>query len=204
MWTHDRPRTPRRLAARRAAAAGAVVATLSCCAAPRPAAVDPPLAPPAPASSAAVPSGQPQPAPSRTAAAGDEDGDDAALDVARRWLVAYRSRDYTDPGPDAWIDRVRGLVTDAQARRNAALRGRSGGAEWRRTLAGHCHTTVHEVTAVVPPEAPGTATLVNAQLSGVLVTSCPVADTATTRVPVAATVLLRREQGHWRVDRKLY
>lgn len=195
MWTRNTHRQPTPAGATLAALAALV--TAGCASDPAP---THPLAPPLPAvpDSATPASPPPQastPAPPPAA---------AATQVARRWLIAYHSRDYTDPGPDAWIDRVRGLVTDTLARRNERLRGRGGGGAWHQLVAGQCSTQARDITSVIPPEAPGTPALINVQLSGTLRTRCPAADTPTENHPVAATVLLRREHGRWKVHQKLY
>lgn len=131
-------------------------------------------------------------------------GNATAIDVARRWLVNYRTADANDPGPDAWIDRVHNDVTTAMNTRDNALRGHGGGADWHQFVQNDCHSSVTDLTSLIPPESTGTANEVNVQLTGTLITTCTTNDTAPQKTPIAATVLVRHQPTGWKVDRSLY
>ena len=133
--------------------------------------------------------------------------------TAVAWLQAFRDIAYTDPGPTAWIERVRPVVTDRLALTYDQARAGTVGADWASFVARHCTATVHDGYALVPDEAPRTRTTVSVQVVGTLQTRCasaggnavgedaaPQPDEA-----LAATLTLRlSNNGLWKVDQRLY
>ena len=125
-------------------------------------------------------------------------------EIAIRWLIAYRSAQWTDAGPGDWIDRVRPYVTATQHRRDAATRHGSRGADWPPFVAAQCRTRVFDVAGVVPPEAPNTKTTRYVQATGTVRTTC------NTRTPIAptedveVTLALTKTRDGWRVAGRIY
>lgn len=123
--------------------------------------------------------------------------------AALAWLDAAHTLAWTDPGPDAWIDRTLPVLT-GQARVEAqAARGGSGGSDWQTLRSGHCDQKVTASGSIIPPEAPRTSDTAWVQLEGTLATRC-----ATGNVPpsdLAATVLVERgDDGLWRVAERMF
>jgi hypothetical protein len=123
--------------------------------------------------------------------------------VAIQWLSAYRSAAWTDPDPAAWIDRVRPYVTDAMHTRNTTLRDGSTGTDWTEFVDQRCETSVSELAAVIPAEAPGTTTAANVLVAGTVNTAC--ADNTTPSIePAAATLVVVKTSNGWRVDQRIF
>ena len=123
--------------------------------------------------------------------------------MAIRWLVAYRTATWTDPDPAAWIDRVQPYVTDAMHTRNTTLRNGNAGTDWTDFVDQHCESTVSELAAVVPTEAPGTTTAANVLVTGTVNTTCP-AGAAQPVEHAAATLVVVTTSTGWRVDQQLF
>jgi hypothetical protein len=132
-------------------------------------------------------------------------GDDhaQALDTAKRWLAAYRGARWTDT-PAAWIDRVRPLITDAMHTRNLELRAAGAGHDWRMFVERRCTSTVTDLDAVIPPEAPADTRTVHVQVAGTIRTTCTAARSPIADDPAAATVTMVLTTTGWRVDQRLY
>ena len=125
-------------------------------------------------------------------------------EIAIRWLIAYRTAQWTDSGPGDWIDRVRPYVTTTQHRRDVTARHGSRGADWPPFVAAQCRTHVSDVGGVVPPEAPNTHTTRYVQATGTVRTTC------NTRTPIAptedveVTLALTKTRDGWRVAERIY
>ncbi|MGM0723964.1 MAG: hypothetical protein ACQEXM_26215 [Actinomycetota bacterium] len=129
------------------------------------------------------------------------------LTTARRWLKASRTVSFTDPRPVTWTERVAPVLTGAAAADNTATaQNPATGAGWEQLVADRCSTTVSEIGAVIPPEAPRTDRQVYVQVTGTVRTGCEVADGLTAPPEqTAATVALTLEpDGLWRVSERLY
>ncbi len=126
----------------------------------------------------------------------------AAESVAKAWLIGYRQAAWTQP-VTAWIPRVKPDVTDRLYRSYLPLSGRGGGAEWTRFVAGKCTSTVTDTGAVIPPEAPHTATMVHVQVAGLLHSACTTG-TPPADEPLAATLTVIATATGWRVDAREY
>jgi hypothetical protein len=124
--------------------------------------------------------------------------------VAKHWLLQYRSAAWTDPGPSAWIDRVRPYVTRSMNITNETLRGKPGGADWTTFVRLHCTSNVIDIAAIVPPESPGTATAANVQVSGTVRTSCAAGTTSAPTEITAMTLVVIATPHGWRVDQRLF
>jgi hypothetical protein len=133
----------------------------------------------------------------------DAPGADTPQAVAIDWMSAYRTATWTDPSPAAWIDRVRPYVTDAMNARNTTLRDGNAGTDWADFVDQHCESTVSELAAVVPTEAPGTKTATNVLVTGTVNTTCP-AGTARPVEQAAATLIVVKTATGWRVDQRLF
>ncbi|GGM67803.1 hypothetical protein GCM10012275_43010 [Longimycelium tulufanense] len=126
------------------------------------------------------------------------------VETARRWLLAYRTRDWTDPGPAVWIDRTRPYVTGAFAAENEQARGGTRGAHWEEFVRRRCRTRVEKATGVIPPEAPRGDTGVYVQVSGIITTTCTAGEPHPDE-PTSATVsVLRGPDGRWRVNQRIH
>lgn len=119
--------------------------------------------------------------------------------VTIRWLAAYRTATWTDPGPAAWIDRVRPYVTDAMHTRNTSLHDGNAGIDWADFVDQHCESTVSDLAAVVPAEAPGTATAANVLVTGTVNTTCTAGAARPVEQATATLVVIATSTG-WRVD----
>lgn len=126
-----------------------------------------------------------------------------ALEVAKRWLAAYRTDRWTD-SPTAWIDRVRPLVTDSMHTRNRELRDAGVSHDWRTFVAQRCTSTTTDLDAVIPPEAPTDTHTLHVQIAATIRTTCPAATPPNTHEPAAATITLVLTTDGWRVDQRLY
>lgn len=136
-----------------------------------------------------------------TAAAGAS----SPVDVAQRWLAAYRSMSWIDGTPTAWIERVRPYVTATLDAHDEQYADAEGGADWRAVVAGECSSTVTDLGAVIPSESPGTATAVNVEVTGTVHTACDDGQVATPTETASATlVVIHLPDGSWRVDQRLY
>lgn len=127
--------------------------------------------------------------------------------TARRWLEGTRAISYQDPDPLVWTQRVAPLLSGSAATENtAAGQSSASGAGWNRMVQDQCSTSVSEVDAVIPPEAPRSDQQVFVQVAGTIRTGC----TAPDAVPIpperaAATLgLVVGSDGLWRVDQRLY
>ncbi|MFL6118761.1 hypothetical protein [Actinophytocola sp.] len=123
--------------------------------------------------------------------------------MAIQWLSAYRSATWTDPDPAAWIDRVRPYVTDAMSTRNTALRDGGAGTDWAEFVDQRCESSVSDLAAVIPAEAPGTATVANVLVTGTVSTTCA-AGPARSDEQAAATLVVIKTATGWRVDQRLF
>jgi len=145
----------------------------------------------------------PHPSPTATSAAAPQVVVNAAAEsVAKAWLIGYRQATWTQP-VTAWIPRVKPDVTDRLYRSYLPLVGRGGGAEWTRFVAGKCTSTVTDTGAVIPPEAPHTATMVHVQVAGLLHSACTTG-TPPADEPLAATLTVIATATGWRVDAREY
>lgn len=124
--------------------------------------------------------------------------------VATHWFIAYRTTSWTDAGPAAWVDRVRPYVTTTMHLRDEALRSGGGGADWDEFAAGRCVTRVSDVAALVPAEAPNTATVVYVELTGSVRTACGRRPPITPEEDAAATLTVTKNPDAWLVDERLY
>jgi hypothetical protein len=138
-----------------------------------------------------------------TSAPVDVPGVDTPQAVAIQWLSAYRSATWTDPDPAAWIDRVRPYVTDAKHTRDTTLRDGGAGIDWTEFVDQRCESSVTELAAVIPAEAPGTATAANVLVTGAVSTTCP-AGIARSVEQAAATLVVIKTATGWRVDQRLF
>lgn len=127
------------------------------------------------------------------------------VDVAERWLAAYRSVSWNDGVSTVWIQRVRPYVTATLDAQDELYADAGGGADWRAFVAQQCTSTVGDLGAVIPPESPRTATGVNVQVSGIVHTTC---DAGQSDIPTgtasATLVLVQAPDGSWRVNQRLY
>lgn len=144
------------------------------------------------------------PASSEATTPADVPSADTPQSVASHWLSAYRSAAWTDPGPAAWVDRVRPYVTASMNRRNETLRGQPGGADWATFVRLRCTSTVADVAAIVPPESPGTATAANVQVSGSVHTTCAAGPAPAHTETAAMTLTVVKAPRGWRVDQRLF
>lgn len=124
--------------------------------------------------------------------------------VAGLWFNAYRTARWTDSGPAAWIDRVRPYVTTAMHLRDAALRDGGGGIDWTEFVIGRCVTSVYDVQAVVPAEAPNTAATVYVHVIGSVRTTCSRKPSSVPDEEASATLGVSDTPDGWRVDDRLY
>ena len=85
--------------------------------------------------------------------------------VAIAWLQAYRTLRYDEP-VDAWVDRVRPVVTPGLAATYEHGRAAGPGQDWQRWVARRCDGAVEDGVAIVAAEAPRTSDEVNVQVSG--------------------------------------
>jgi hypothetical protein len=138
-----------------------------------------------------------------TSAPVDTPGVDTPQAVAIQWLSAYHSATWTDPGPASWIDRVRPYVTDAMHTRNTALRDGGAGTDWTGFVDQRCESSVSELAAVIPAEAPGTVTAANVLVTGTVSTTCA-AGPARPGEQAAATLVVIKTAAGWRVDQRLF
>jgi len=168
-----------------------------------PAPSPPPPSPSSPSPPPPPPVRLPHPSPTTTSAAAPRVMVNAAAEsVAKAWLIGYRQAAWTQP-VTAWIPRVKPDVTDRLYRSYLPLSGRGGGAEWTRFVAGKCTSTVTDTGAVIPPEAPHTATMVHVQVAGLLHSACTTG-TPPADEPLAATLTVIATATGWRVDAREY
>ncbi|WP_143510614.1 hypothetical protein [Pseudonocardia sp. Ae717_Ps2] len=128
------------------------------------------------------------------------------LTTARRWLKASRSVNFTDPRPVTWTERVAPVLTGAAAQDNTATaQAPATGAGWEQLVANRCSTTVSEIGAVIPPEAPRTDRQVYVQVTGAVRTGCEGDGLVAPPEHAAATLALAfGPDGLWRVSERLY
>lgn len=128
------------------------------------------------------------------------------VESALAWLRGYRTISYTDPDPSGWVTRVAPVVTDELAREYRATRNAGGDLAWHTYTAQRCTTEISGASAVIPDEAPRSATEVWAQVQGEALTTCEAGPPpAGPSEQVAATVqLLKGTDGRWRVARRLF
>ncbi|GAA3791356.1 hypothetical protein [Amycolatopsis tucumanensis] len=125
-------------------------------------------------------------------------------EAARQWMIHYRTRHWRDTSETEWVDRVRPYVTDAQHARDAQLRDGATGTDWSAFVEERCHSAVTDVAAVVPPEAPGTAEVVNVLVSATVLTGCARSGGARTERAVATLVVIHTPDGSFRVDERVF
>ncbi len=113
----------------------------------------------------------------------DTSGAGSVIENATKWFVAYHSMRWTDTSPADWIDRVRPFVSARLHDSDETLRHGPRGAEWTEFVAGRCTTSMTDVDAVIPPEAPRTASVVYVHVIGSSHTAC-----ATTESVLAGVV----------------
>ena len=145
-----------------------------------------------------------EPGTSTTSPTTETPNESSVIDVTTKWFVAYHSMRWTDTGPAAWIDRVRPYVSARQHDRDETLRNGARGAEWTEFVAGRCATSMTDVEAVIPPEAPRTASVVYVHVIGSSHTACTTADPVLAPSVEAATLMLIKTPSGWRVDERLY
>ncbi len=138
-----------------------------------------------------------------TAVPSNAPGNDQARQVAASWLRAYRSSNWTDARPGAWVDRVAPWVTETLNAADQQYRDADGGADWTQFVAGQCHDTVTDVSAVIPREAPGGQDSTNVDVTGTVVTSCD-ATAADSQQTASTTLLVVRISGGWKVDQRVH
>ncbi len=126
--------------------------------------------------------------------------------AATAWLRGYRTQVWTDPQPWSWTTRVLPVVTGDLAGDYRTVQTAAGGAEWADYVARRCATDVSALGAVIPAEAPRSATEVYVQVTGDAVTHCAIgAPPGGGTEHLAATVeLVRGAGGLWRVTSRLY
>lgn len=124
--------------------------------------------------------------------------------VAKQWFAAYWTTRWTDSSPAAWIDRVRPYVTPAMHLRDVALREGGGGTDWTGFVAGRCVTVVSDLNAVVPVEAPNTATVTYVQVIGSVRTTCSRKPPTSPADEESATLAVSKTPNDWLVDERLY
>ena len=129
------------------------------------------------------------------------------LMTARLWLEASRTVSYTDASPVTWTERVAPVLVGAAAQENrATAQNPATGAGWEQLVAGRCSTTVRDIGAVIPPEAPRTDQQVYVQVTGTVRTGCEAADglEAPPEHTAATVALTIGPDGLWRVSERLY
>lgn len=128
------------------------------------------------------------------------------LDTAQLWLEMSRTASYADPGPASWTERVAPLLTGPAAAENSRIaESGASGAGWELIVEGRCSTSVGDVGAVIPAEAPRTEQQVYVQVTGTVVTGCAGPDGPP--IPVertSATLELVLDDGRWLVNDRLY
>lgn len=155
-----------------------------------------------PSFSLALPAPRPVGPPPRTPAAAAATDPQAA---AERWLIAYHSLSWSNGSPTAWIDQVKPYVTPSLDATDQQDANAGGGADWSEFVAKQCSSTVTTVGAVIPPEAPGTATAVNVQVIGTVLTRCASGSPDTTTEPASASVVVvPGPKGTWLVNQRLF
>lgn len=127
-----------------------------------------------------------------------------AREAAQEWMIRYWTRDWRDRSPAAWVDRVRPYVSDAQHARDEELREGTIGIDWAEFVEHRCHSEVDDVTATVPPEAPGTPDLVNVQVTARIHTGCAEGGTRSAEYMAATLVVTRSSDGTFRVDQRVF
>ncbi|MGW4591963.1 hypothetical protein ACWEKJ_31985 [Amycolatopsis thermoflava] len=125
-------------------------------------------------------------------------------EAARQWMIHYRTRHWRDTSEAEWVDRVRPYVTEAQHVRDAQLRDGTTGMDWSVFVEERCHSTVTDVAAVVPPEAPGTADAVNVLVSATVRTGCARSGSTRTEHAAATLVVIHAPDGSFRVDERVF
>ncbi|MFJ8815260.1 hypothetical protein [Amycolatopsis thermoflava] len=123
-------------------------------------------------------------------------------EAAEQWMIHYRARHWQDGSAAAWVDRVRPYVTDAQHARDEQVRDGTAGTDWSEFVNDRCHSTVADVAAVVPPEAPGTPDAVNVLVSATVHTRCT--GGASVEHAAATLVVVRAPDGSFRVDDRVF
>jgi hypothetical protein len=146
-------------------------------------------------------------APPATAATGSPGSD--LPQAAAAWLQAHRTLRHDEP-VDAWMDRMRPVVTPALAATYEHGRAAGPGLDWQQWVAQRCDAAVEDAVAIVPAEAPRTSDEVNVQVSGTLRTSCARTDPrpgqpAPGDEALAATPVVDRGADRlWRVSSRLF
>ena len=121
------------------------------------------------------------------------------LAVARAWAIAAYSGSWHDPAPGTWTARTGGLVTGAEAAAERVAASGGGGVTWTQITTGRCVTTLRQLAAVLPSDAPaGTAVRV-VYLSATQALTCD--DGTVHLVLVAAQLIIDRVDGRWLVAR---
>lgn len=123
--------------------------------------------------------------------------------AAVSWLQATDTVSWHDPTPSAWIGRVQPYVTGPAAADAGQGHVGSHPADWAGFTAGHCTQQVLGIEAVVPPEAPRTATIAYVQLAATLTRDCAQGPPAAPQ-PVAVTVEVTRDTaGQWKMNQQI-
>jgi hypothetical protein len=164
---------------------------------------EPVVSTPQPSFSLALPaprSAGPPPAPTNATSAPT-----SPQNAAMQWLIAYHSMSWSDHTPTAWITQVQPYVTPSLNRSDQQYADDGGGADWTDFVSKQCTSTVGDIGAVIPDEAPGTPTAVNIQVTGTVTTTCTSGAPDDPAESVSATlVVVPGPNGSWLVNQRLY
>lgn len=119
------------------------------------------------------------------------------LSAARAWAIAANSSSYLDPSPGAWTARAQALVTGAEAAAEQRQRTGGGGSTWTQIQTAKCVTTVQQLAATVPSDAPSGPDRRVVYLTAVTTLRCATGQVQLSQF--AAQLLLARIHGRWLV-----
>lgn len=119
------------------------------------------------------------------------------LSAAKAWAIAANSSSYHDPSPGTWTERTQAFVTGAEAAAEQQQRTGGGGSRWPQIRAGKCVTSLRQLAATLPSDAPTGPDRHIVYLTALTTLSCASGQVQLSQF--AAQLIVARVHGRWLV-----
>jgi len=120
-----------------------------------------------------------------------------AVGVARAWAIAAHSSSYLDPRPGSWTARTTPFVTGPEAAAERRQRIGGGGSIWAEIQSGKCVTSLRDLAAGIPSDAPTGPERHIVYLTAITALTCTTGQVQLSHF--AAQLTVTRVHGRWLV-----
>lgn len=119
------------------------------------------------------------------------------LAVAKAWAIAANSSSYRDPVAGTWTERAKPFVTGAEAAAELEQHSGGGGSTWAQIQASKCVTSLRQLGATIPSDAPTGPERHVVYLTATVTLACATGQIQLS--PLAAQLIVTRVHGRWLV-----